>query len=246
MSILCLSNELLEEYLKFRFSSSFNKDVVTKLLKFIQPALASKNQSSFFDDPSVAPQLTADPIINMVAPCNEEELIRQTVLKIQLVRNKNSGANFTQLNIGASPNLECLDMLLAGEYINATNKEEALRHIKALLSDAERVKVTDRYLIENNNSWKQCKEVLEQILPKKQLAPLKIITVNFNRHRELEAICKEWGGVKAAQIGNNVHDRYIETDKLVILLSSGIFHLSPNSNTDLTYVVKVKPVFINL
>lgn len=240
MSALCLSNELLKEYLKFRFTSSFNKDVVTKLLTFIQPALVSKNQNPFFDDPSIAPQLTADPIINMVEPCNEEELVRQTVLKIQLVRNKNNNANFTQLNIQPiSVNFENLNMLLAGQYSSSRNKQAAIKHIADLLSNADFVKITDRYIAADDLHWQQCKEVLEAILPKKELNPLRIITDNFKRHSDLKNIYSGWD-VKAKQIETNEHDRYIETDKLIILLSSGLFHLSTNSNTDLTYVVKVK------
>lgn len=240
MSALCLSNELLKEYLKFRFTSSFNKDVVTKLLTFIQPALVSKNQNPVFDDPSIAPQLTADPIINMVEPCNEEELVRQTVLKIQLVRNKNNNANFTQLNIQPiSVNFENLNMLLAGQYNSSRNKQAAIKHIADLLSNADFVKITDRYIAADDLHWQQCKEVLEAILPKKELNPLRIITDNFKRHSDLKNIYSGWD-VKAKQIETNEHDRYIETDKLIILLSSGLFHLSTNSNTDLTYVVKVK------
>lgn len=240
MSVLCLSNELLEEYLKFRFTTSFNKDVVTKLLTFIQPALVSKNQSSFFNDPSIAPQLTADPIINIVEPCNEEELVSQTVLKIQLVRSKNNNANFTQLNIQPiSVNFENLNMLLAGQHSSSRNKQAAVKYIADLLSNAEFVKIKDRYIAADDLHWQQCKEVLEAILPKKELNPLRIITNNFQRHSDLKNIYSGWG-VKAKQIETNEHDRYIETDKLIILLSSGLFHLSPNSNTDLTYVVKVK------
>lgn len=240
MTALCLSDELVDEYLKFRFSDSFDKKMVSNLLRYIQPALVSVDQSSYLQSADLASQLVGDPIIKLVNSCKNDELVQQTTLKLQLVNQKNTDLQYTQLNIGATPNFERLDMLLAGEYINATNKKEALLHIKALLSDAERVKITDRYLFENNDSWKQCKEVLEQILPKKQLAPLKIITVNFNRHRELEAICKDWKGVKSEQIGRNVHDRYIETDSVKIMLSSGLFHLSEKSDKDLTYVVKIK------
>ena len=41
-------------------------------------------------------------------------------------------------------------------------------------------------------------------------------------------------------INQNIHDRYIETDKVKILLSSGLYHLSTNSQKDFTYMVKIK------
>lgn len=238
-----MSDELVAEYLNFRYGMEFNKNLVTKLLKFIQPALVYDNQHSLFQDPSALGQFASDPIIKLVSSSNTsnaaEVLVNRTALKLQLVTKKDSNLKFTQLNINAiSDNFERLNMLLAGLHSSSQHKHEALDHIKDLIADANFVKVTDRYLCEDSN-WQQCKQVLQHILPKTQSIPLKIVTVKFNRHKELTKIFADWK-VSGEQIGQNVHDRYIETNKLKIMLSSGIYHLSTDSSTDLTYVVKIK------
>lgn len=243
MQAISLSDELVTEYLNFRHDSKFDKDLVTKLFKYIQPALVSICQNTVFNDPSAVSQFSADPIIKLTNTPDEiknvaQHLVEQTSLKLQLVTKKDSTANFTQLNINApSENFERLDMLLAGTYIEKKHKQEAINHIKALIANAKFVKVTDKYLQENN-SWQQCKDVLEAILPKQNIL-LKFISMDFNKHKDLKAICSDWT-VKGEKISSNTHDRYIETDKLIIMLSSGILHLSTNSTTDLTYVVKIK------
>lgn len=244
MQALCLSNDLIKEYIDFKYGKSFDTRLVTKLLKFIQPALVCTSQHSLFQDVSAAGQFVADPIINLTSfkaenrQLTASQLVDKTILKVQLVTKKNNNADFTQLDINAlSDNFERLNMLLTGVHETNTHKQEALNHIKALISDAEFVKITDNYLHEKN-SWEQSKSVLDEILPRKNIL-VKIITDNFDKHTSLKKIYSGWQ-VKAEQINQNVHDRYIETDKIKIMLSSGIFHLSKNSNTDLTYTVRIK------
>lgn len=244
MQALCLSDDLIEEYINFKHGSSFDTRLVTKLLKFIQPALVCTSQHPLFKDVSAVGQFTADPIINLTnleaetSQLTARKLVDKTILKIQLVAQKNNTADFTQLNINAlSDNFERLNMLLTGVHETNTHKQEALDHIKALISDADYVKITDFYIHKNNN-WEQSKSVLDEILPRKNVL-VKIITDKFDKHASLKQIHSGWN-VKAAQINPSVHDRYIETNKVKIMLSSGIFHLSKNSNTDLTYTVRIK------
>lgn len=245
MTILCLSDDLIDEYLKFKLNSNYNQEIVTKLLKFIQPALVSTCQHKLLQDPSAANQFTSDPIINLiqinasVELCPKHQLVNQTTLKLQLVTKKDKNVEFTQLNIKAtSESFEQLNMLLAGIHPTKTNKKEAVSHIKSLLSDAVFVNITDKYIAKDTAHWNQCKSIIEEIIPHREIK-LKIITDSFNKHKDLTSICASWN-IKYNKIRNNVHDRYIETDKLIILISSGVFHLSTTSNTDLTYIVKVK------
>lgn len=244
MQALCLSDDLIEEYINFKYGKSFDTRLVAKLLKFIQPALVCTSQHPLFQDVSAVGQFVADPIINLTNLnagdylLTASQLVDKTILKIQLVAQKNNAADFTQLNINAlSDNFERLNMLLTGVHETSTHKQEALNHIKALISDADYVKITDFY-IHKNNSWEQSKSVLNEILPRKNVH-VKIITDNFDKHASLKKLFADWK-VKAEQINPSVHDRYIETNKVKIMLSSGIFHLSKNSNTDLTYTVKIK------
>lgn len=243
MQALCLSNDLVAEYLNFRQGKSFNKSLIEKLLRHLQPALVSICQHSAFKDPSLPNQFSGDPIIKLDSVPDgvsnaAEHLVKHTSLKLQLVTKKDEAVSYTQLNIQAlSENFERLNLLLAGAYSSASYKEEAISHIRALISDAKVIKITDKYIHKDGN-WPQCKSVLEQILPKNDVS-LKIIADSFDKHSELQALCSDWK-VKAEQIRPNIHDRYIETDRLKIMLSSGVFHLSTSSATDLTYVVKIK------
>ncbi len=241
---MCLSDDLIEEYINFKYGNSFDTRLVTKLLKFIQPALVCTSQHPLFQDISAVGQFTADPIINLTnfeaetSQLTASQLVDKTILKVQLVTKKNNNADFTQLDINAlSDNFERLNMLLTGVHETNTHKQEALNHIKALISDAEFVKITDFYIHKNNN-WKQSESVLDEILPRKNIL-VKIIADNFDKHVPLEKLFTDWK-VKAEQINQNVHDRYIETDKIKIMLSSGIFHLSKKSDKDLTYTVRIK------
>lgn len=238
-----MSDDLVSEYLNFRFGNKFDKALIAKLLKFIQPALIASSQHSLLDDPSAQGQLASDPIIKLApalsATNTMENLVRQTALKLQLVTNKQASCNFTRLNIDAlTDNFERLNMLLTGIFVNAQHKQEALSHIKDLIADANFVKITDGYLCDES-TWSQCKAVLTEILPITSI-PITLVTdVTNDRRSELRAINTGWQ-VKNKNILPTTHDRYIETDKLKIMLSSGIFHLSTSSNTDLTYTVKIK------
>lgn len=238
MSLLCLSDDLVTEYLNYKFDKNFDKNKIEKLFKYLQPFLVSQNQDKRFEDIALIAQLSADAVFKIVKAMPANELVKKTTLKLQLTSTKNE-VDFTQLNIDAFPAYtEKLAMRLSGTYPNNKNKHDAIKHIKALLSDAVFIKITDRYLAADENQWIDSKSVIEAIAPKNKIK-LTICTQGFKKHSDLRNICSDWE-VKAKKISKNNHDRYIETDKVNILLSSGVFHLSPSSETDFTYVVNVK------
>lgn len=208
------------------------------MLKYIQFFLVSQNQHQIFSDPSFVAQINNDPLLNMVDSCTENELVNYTTLKLQLV-DKYSIVTFTQVNVvPILANSEKLDMTIGATFENATGKDKAIDHIKALLSDAKYINITDGYVEYDSNQWTENKKLLDKILPKKAI-DITILTKGFSKKAELESLCSQWN-IKSKEIGINIHDRYIETDKLKILLSSGLFHLSTNSHKDFTYMVKVK------
>lgn len=238
MSNLCLNDKLVSEYLRYISNSSFDKVLVTKLLKYIQPFLVSINQHKIFSDPAFSMQINNDPLLKIVSNCSEEDLVQNTTLKVQLV-DKNPSKTFVELNINPLlVNGEKLDMTLGATFENANGKDKANNHIKNLLSDAKWIKITDSYIEYDNNQWNENINTLKNILPRLNIN-ITIVCGNFTKKADLKIIYNDWN-IKSENINQNIHDRYIETDKVKILLSSGLYHLSTNSQKDFTYMVKIK------
>lgn len=240
MADLALNNTLIDEYLKYKFQDDYTPQTIRKLFKYIQPFPIKEG---FFDDPSIAMQMESDPLIEIVDDCSDEELVHDTVLKLMLVDSA-SIVRYRTLNINDS--YEKLKPKYVGTYPNRMDKNKAQKHIKALLSDANWVTITDGY-ISSRSEWSNNQNIIKDIVPFKDL-DLTIIgadkesrkfSLSASEKSELALFCNEWI-VKVSSIGNNIHDRYIETDKLKILLSSGLCHLSSTSNKDFTYVVEIK------
>ena len=240
MADLALNNTLIDEYLKYKFQDDYTPETIRKLFKYIQPFSI---RESFFDDPSMAIQMESDPLIEIVDDCSDEELVQDTVLKFMLVDSAFS-VSYRILNINDS--YEKLKPKYVGTYANSMGKNKAQEHIKALLSDADWVTITDGY-ISSRSEWGNNKNIIKDIVPFKDL-DLNILgadkesrkfSLSASEKLELASLCNEWT-VRVSTIGNNIHDRYIETDKLKILLSSGVCHLSSTSNKDFTYVVEIK------
>jgi len=61
---------------------------------------------------------------------------------------------------------------------------------------------------------------------------------NDSRTNDLETYNLKWSIVKN-EFDFNIHDRYIKTDKVEIILSSGFLNLS-NTTKDFTYIVKAR------
>jgi hypothetical protein len=234
---LALNDALIDEYLKFKFQEDYTPNTIRKLFKYIQPFPLREN---FYDDPSIVGQLENDPLIEIVDDCSDENLVQDTLLKFMLV-DKFSSKNYRTLNI--NDNFEKLKPQYSGTYPSRMGKDKVQEHIKALLSDAKYVIITDGYI---TTQWHINKVLIKDIVPCRILN-LKIIgankdvnkyILNKSEKKDLELICNDWT-IQASSLGKNIHDRYIETDKLKILLSSGLYNLSA-TNKDFTYVIEIK------
>ncbi|QOY54005.1 hypothetical protein HUE87_08905 [Candidatus Sulfurimonas marisnigri] len=243
MADLALHNSLITEYVNYIFQDSYDHIKIKKLFKFIQTFPVQTNHSSFFSDPATASQLV-DPLIEIIDSCSDDELVRNTTLKFMLV-DTHANVNYITLNI--NNNYEKLKLKYGGTYPNATDKNKAQQHIKALLSDANWIIITDGY-IANARQWEKNKNTIADIVPMKNLN-LKIIGadkdsqrngINESEKNELKLLSSNKWTVQVEQLNHNIHDRYIETDKLKILLSSGLDNLSSTSTKDFTYVIAIK------
>jgi hypothetical protein len=237
MADLVLSDSLVNEYLKFKDNSGFDKSKIRKLLKHIL-VFPLKNSHSLMQDPAMAMQLEgSDPLIEIIDVLDDAGLVQSSRLKLMLIDSAILPTpSFTTINI-TSILPEKLQPKYGATYPNAADKNKAQAHIKALLSDATWIKITDAYLA--NADWNNNKVLITTLVPHKAL-DLTIVTNDFTQQNELNTIYNHWN-IIAPQFPSNIHDRYIETDKIKILLSSGLYHLSTSSSKDFTYIIELKP-----
>ena len=241
--MLSLNNTLLELYWKFLFSkeildNSERKRVVT-LFNYIQmPIKISTHQHNKFQNPQLAKQ--QGHFFKITNKTDDDELVRSTLLKLMLV-DKILSSTFTTLNIFELN--KNLDIKFSATYLNRMNKSKAGKHIKSLLEDAKWIRIIDRYIAENRNQWSEYKTILENIIPNKSITITIQSNPQINQSHKNDLIslfnnCKDIKGQSYNPA--TTHDRYIETDKIKILLSSGLYHLSTNSNMDFTYIISLK------
>jgi len=247
--MLALNTTLLDLYWHFFFKKEMQmtlkeKEILANLFSHIQmPIKISTHQHLRFQNPQLQKQ--QGHFFRITHKNNDEELIQGTTLKLMLV-NKMLNTNATTLNILNKS--EKLQLKYGGTYLNRLDKNKAQKHIQSLLSDALWIRITDAYIANtNNNQWEQNQNTIKNILPFRKMDI--IITGADKRNQKykitqseikiLNNICKNWT-IKSKPIDKNIHDRYIETDKLKILLSSGLYHLSSTSNKDFTYIIEIK------
>jgi hypothetical protein len=254
MADLVLQDSLVEEYLKFKDNKGFDKSKTQKLLKYILP-FPLKISHPFIQDPAMIMALEgSDPLIEITDECDDTRLVQMSRLKLMLIgRAIVPAPAFTSINI-LGVFQEKLQPKYGATYPNATDKAKAQAHIKALLSDATKVMITDSY-IDSGNEWNENKRTLQNILP---MANIELTIksgsqfprngsmhterpkLDSTKEEELKQLCTDWQ-VQPSQILNThmIHDRYIQTNKVKILLSSGLYHLSTSSAKDFTYIIEL-------
>ncbi len=253
MADLALSKTLINEYINYKFNQSYDPNKIRKLFKYIQSFAIRTTHSDFFSDPATAGQFT-DPLVEIIDDCTDNDLVQNSRLKFMLIDTIIT-VPFITTNINPIHH-ERLEPKFCATYTNSQFKNNALKHIKALLSDANWVKITDRY-INTNNEWSINKTLISNLVPHNVLN-LNIVSgsqtnsrgrlivheskISVSQQQELKNICTNWN-VTAEQLNtDSIHDRYIETNKVKILLSSGLYHLDVSSNKDFTYIIELKPL----
>jgi len=243
MADIILNNSLINEYLEYKFQGNFDSKKIRRLFKYIQPFPI---RESFFNDPSITMQIESDPLIEIVDDCSDEELVQNSILKIMLIDSINNGLAYMQLNI--MNEFEKIKLRFGSMCQNNSDKEKAKQHIKALLSDADWIKISDSYINNNSYQWSENKNTIRDIIPNKSISFTiesgsvrnRKSPLSYSEKNELQNICQDWN-VSASQYNDNrFHDRYIESNKIKILLSSGLYNLSTNSNKDFSYMIEVK------
>lgn len=231
---VALSDDLIKEFLAYK-ANSFNQDVIAKLFKYLHPFKIGKHQQHLFQ-PEILKQLVTNPVFVHSSPASTEiDLIKDTRFKIMLTKDRNV---YPYINILGDE----IDVNFNALYKANDDRSKAIAHIKALLKDATYIEIIDEYLFKaGSTQWNENFKLLKEILP------LKPITINFTTTKKVEEEQKFITQMKTYSSNNwkippfktkkGIHDRYIKTDKVTILLSSGIDYLHDKSK-DLTYLVR--------
>lgn len=247
MADLVLQDSLVDEYFKYKFNDDFNKSKTQKLLKYIHTFPLKRNHP-LMQDPSLIGQWDgSDPLIEISDELDDIVLVESSRLKLMLIDRVSATTSlFTTINI-LNTN-EKLQLKYGATYPNLTDKDKAQAHIKALLSDASWIKITDGY-IAARSSWNTNKSLIQTLLPRSSInvtivgadVEQRKMSLDGTQKNEIEAICPNWNNVSCLAFNtSNMHDRYIETNKVKILLSSGLYHLSTSSAKDFTYIIELK------
>jgi hypothetical protein len=229
--MIALNNSLLNEYINFTI---FNKkptniEKIQYLFKYLQPFKCNVNQYEIFNDPSLINKIVDNPIMKIVKFQTDIELVNSTKLKLMLV-DEDIKESFTTVNIFQDE----IDIRYSATYKSGKSREKAIEHIKTLISDATYINIIDRYLTSN---WNENLKLLKKILPQTKIS-IFVDSENFSNQSDLKNFCNNWT-IKTNNLNfKTTHDRYIKTDKLEIILTSG-FEYIWNTTKDFTYLVKV-------
>jgi hypothetical protein len=231
---IALSDDLIEEFLAYK-GNSFNQDVIAKLFKYLHPFKIGKYQQHLFQ-PEILKQLVANPVfVHSSSASTEIDLIKDTRFKIMLTKDRNV---YPYINILGDE----IDINFNALYKANEDRSKAIAHIKDLLENATYIEIIDKYLfkpIPNSTQWAENLKILKEILPHKRIN-IKFISDNSaikSAHKTQIKSCYTQWNLTYPRISGSIHDRYIKTDKVTILLSSGIDYLHDTSK-DLTYLVR--------
>jgi hypothetical protein len=230
---IALSDELLKDFLNFHFNNKFDKDTISNLLKYIHPFSINRKQLSNFDQSIQKSIINGNPFINTSNTTNETELINSTKYKLMLTTNNNT---YPYINIMEDE----IDNNYTATYKANDCRCKAKKHIKALLSSAKHITIIDNYLFSKetkSNQWNNNFTILKYILPNKKITIFCNQNITQSHITGLKTYNSLWTIKKYKENTKNIHDRYIKTDKLEILLSSGLEYLEDKSK-DFTYIVK--------
>jgi hypothetical protein len=235
--MLALNKSLLNKFIEiFIKKDPFVLDETTsKLIKYLQlPVAVSTHQNHLFAQPQIASQ--QGNLFKIHKKKTDDELVASTALKLMLV---DTFASTSFITVNITDHLEMLDIRYSATYRSGRSREKAKQHIKALLEDAHYITIIDQFI--TSSAWNTNKKILFDICPDKSV-DIKLYSepqITQDQKNELTTHCYGWNISGGRFDRSRIHDRYIDTDKFEILLSSGLLYLQEDSK-DFTYTVKLK------
>ncbi len=225
---LVLSDELLEEYLKFKDNNKYNKDIIEKLLHYYKPVYITNISQYERIKHEIKPDLKKALSANRLTNQSLEELALKTKYKIILSSKR---SDFPYVNI----NHDNIENNFTGTFLRSESRSKAIEHIKSLSYAAKKsILVYDRYFYNKEDNA----DILINLLPRKKLE----IIYQHNSFSEpqinkLKSQCAEWT-FRDDNFTDN-HDRYlIIDDNVEIILTSGFSYLS-DFTKEITYIVRL-------
>ena len=238
MSNVILSDKLVKCYLDFCNGRIHDSKLIEKLLMAIQPFLVSKR---ILEENGINQQMQGQisrryPLIKIVSSDDIDELISQSKLKLLLV-DDNTTYTFSSYNILNSKHrgFHYAISLSAGD-----DRIELTNYLKELLNQANTITIVDRYFAATRTQFDKNKSCFQKIIPSSAVTTLKY---DHNKNRDAIGVKSELQALSHSvlnheSIGNQVHDRYIETSTLKISLSSGFEYLT-NTRKELLVLVEI-------
>lgn len=223
---LVLSDELQEEFFKFRNNESYDKKIIEKLLHYYKAPfltnIAQLDRINRNTDKTLAINLHKANFKNQ----SLEELAKQTIYNIILCTDNDS---FPYVNI----NTDKIENNLTGCFFCGENRTKAIQHIKALCRKASNITIYDKHFSKDTNNV----NILTQLLPTQKLNIFYAQNhINESDIQKLKNFCTQWTFKQKGLTDH--HDRYIEIDnKIEIILTSGFSYLG-NTNKEFTYIVR--------
>ena len=250
--MLAVKENILKSYLKYKISNNndFDRELISSFFQYYKPFKVALYQliNLGYSERTALNLYQEQDIFNGLSSSigiftDENELIQNTLYKVMLTTQND---NFPYINILNTQT----DINFTATYYASEDRTKVKEHIKALLLNTDEITIVDKFLsakkrgrgghIISDEYWEANLELLKYILPDKD------ITINIfcqndwndSRKNDLETYNSRWNIVKN-EFDFNIHDRYIKTDKVEIILSSGFLNLS-NDSKDFTYIVKVQ------
>jgi len=237
--MIAISCELLEQYFAYQKGeiSKYNKEEIANLLKYIMPLTIGKYQKERLNLSDELVKMYADGSIMKFRNYNKEDnLIKNTELKIMLTNNKNE---YPYINV----NDDIIKTKYSGTFYKEDNRNKAEKHIKVLLENANNIFIYDNH-ISKPNVFIGFKDFFNELVPRKQLNIYFPQNRQFTQQQKVELlnIYNQWEFKIDRQFQRyyNSHDRYLIIDnKIELIFTSGIEYLFDDGK-DFTYIINVK------
>ena len=242
MTNIAVSTGVLEQVLKYQCSQE-DKVLAPLIFKRLScPFLVRKKQLEELDyDAALIKQLaTHHALLTLIDVDTILEQVNKSRFKLLLsIGDVEDTGEFTIIDARKPSGL---DVAYFETFYSGQDRQKAILHIKALLSDKQNIEIYDPYLVEKFNKVKM---ILLNILHQQAHV---FLYSNFSTEKEKRQIASHIRPhvqkIKCFQYdGYRMHDRYIKannrkgTTDLEVMLSSGFAYLA-DIDKDITYMVK--------
>lgn len=218
-----LSDQLQEEYCKFKEGKDYDRSLIENLLHYYKPSILTNTSQLKRIGRSMSRQLETTLRKSGFTTQSLTDLAQNTVYKIILCTDKDS---YPYVNI----NGDKIENNLTACFFKRESRLKAIEHITALCRKAKRICVCDKYSFQSNDNI----ELLKDILPLKDLTIVydsQYMTIDL-----LQKHCEKW--TFSDRTLSEYHDRYLVIDdKLEIILTSGFDYLV-KTEKEFTYIVR--------